>query len=70
MNWNAGAHVEVGRSGADRGVQQMEMSGTTGVVSDADGETQADEEVGGCQVLEEDTTITGWKQTSTEVEPQ
>lgn len=50
--------------------QSSTVDGANGVVGDADGETQADKEVGGRQVLQVDSDITGWKDTSTEVELQ
>lgn len=67
---NAGIHVEVECSGADRAVQQIEMGGAIGVVGYTDGEAQADEKVGDCQILQVESDVTGWKETSTEVEPQ
>lgn len=48
----------------------MEMGGGTGVVGNADRETQADEEVGGNQVLQVDGDTAGWKETPAEVDPQ
>lgn len=44
---NAGVHVEVERRSAHRAVQKMKMGRATGIVGDTNGETQADEEVGG-----------------------
>lgn len=67
---DAGIHVEVEGRSANGTVEQMEMGGGTGVVGNADWETQADEEVGGNQVLQVDGDTAGWKETPAEVDPQ
>lgn len=68
---DAGVHVEIEGGGTKVTVDLAEEDGAAGVVSDSDGETEADEEVGGCQVLQVDGDTAGrLLLSSAEVNPQ
>ena len=56
---DAGVHVEEEDGGAKVAVDQADGDGAAGVVGDADGETEAEQEVGGCQVLQVDHHAAG-----------
>lgn len=56
---DAGVHVEVEGRAAKAAVEQAEGGGAAGVFGDPDRETEADEEVGGRQVLQVDGDAAG-----------
>lgn len=56
---DAGVHVEIEGRAAKAAVEQAEGGGAAGVLGDPDGETEADEEVSGRQVLQVDGDAAG-----------
>ena len=51
---DAGVRVEVKGGGSKDAVEQVEGDGAVAVVDDAEGEAEAEQEVGDCQVLQVD----------------
>lgn len=56
---DAGIHVEEEDRGTEVAVDQADGDGAAGIVGDADGETEAEQEVSGCQVLQVDHNAAG-----------
>lgn len=67
---DTGVHVEIEGGCAKVAVDQAHGDGVAGVVGDSDGETEAEQEVGGGQVLQVDGHAAGRLLSSAEVNPQ
>lgn len=56
---DAGVHVEVQGGSTKVALEQPDGDGAAGVAGDAEGETEAEQEVSGCQVLQVDHNAAG-----------